>query len=66
VLHVLAVAEAELRSPRAAELERRLTIARQLREGRPNRLSLRSRLLLAVGDGLIALGHSIQPRVRTA
>jgi hypothetical protein len=66
VLQHLVVAETELRGHRAAELERRLTLARQLREGRPSRPSFRARLLLGLGDALIALGQSIQPQVRTA
>jgi len=66
VLQHLVVAEAELRGQRAAELERRLTLARQLREGRPNRPSLRAQLLLSLGDALVALGQDLQLRVRTA
>jgi hypothetical protein len=66
MLQLLAQVEAELHSGRAVELERRLTIARQLRQGRPVRPGIKARLLIALGDALIAIGQSIRPRVQTA
>jgi hypothetical protein len=56
----------EARSRRAFELERRLTLGRQLREGRPKRFDLRARLLSAVGNALVGLGQRIQPTAKTA
>ena len=60
------VVELELRAARAAELERKLTMARLIREGQVHGPSWRTRLLLRLADALIGLGQSIQPRVRTA
>jgi hypothetical protein len=66
MFQVLGMVEAERAYRPARELERRLTIARQLREGRPKRLALRAQLLIGVADALIALGESLQLRAETA
>ena len=57
--------ELALSAARARELERRLELVRQLREGRPTRVSLRSQLLCQTGDVLIALGHKLSRRCAT-
>jgi hypothetical protein len=66
MFQVLGMVEAERAYRSSTELERRLTLARQLREGRRKQLDLRTRLLVAVADALIGLGQSLQLRAKTA
>jgi hypothetical protein len=66
MFQVLGMVEAERTYRSARDLERRLTIARQLRESRPKRLTLRAQLLVGVADVLIALGENLQLRAETA
>ena len=51
--------EIELASLNRHELERRLELARLVREGRPPRLVLRRRLLGSIGSVLIAWGEAL-------
>ncbi len=48
------------------ELERKLELARQLREARADRPGVLVRLLLGVGDALIALGWKLKGRFEPA
>jgi hypothetical protein len=54
--------EAELRSVRSAELEKRLEVARQIRAARPDQPGLREWMLRHVGDALVALGERLRSR----
>jgi hypothetical protein len=52
--------EAELRSVRSAELEKRLEVARQIRAAQPVQTGPREWVLMLVGDALIALGERMR------
>jgi hypothetical protein len=58
----LILAKQQLSRPRGAELERRLELARLLKEGKPADLRPSTRLLWWVVEGLIALGRELQRR----
>jgi hypothetical protein len=52
----------ELSAHRRAELERRLELLRQLRDGSHPRISLRRRLANQLADVLIAIGEDLRRR----
>jgi hypothetical protein len=54
--------EEATRSLRERELNRRLELARLTQETRSNRLGLRERALLQVGDVLISIGQWLRDR----
>jgi hypothetical protein len=58
----LILTEQQLSQRREAELERRLELARLLKEGKPASLHPSTRLLWWVVEGLIALGREPQRR----
>jgi hypothetical protein len=57
----LIVSEVDLSAPRPAELNRRLELARLLKEARPNRAYLDARFLCCIADVLMALWQQLQP-----
>jgi hypothetical protein len=55
-------AELQVSTRHAAERERRLEVARQLRQGRPSWEGISRRALRRAGDILIAVGQELQRR----
>jgi len=55
-------AELQVSTRHAAERERRLEIAWQLRQGRPSREDISQRALRRAGEVLIAVGQELQRR----
>src|SRR5258708_14093226 len=62
VLNRYVLYELEQSFVRPNEIEKRLELARQLREGRPNRPRLRERVLLLLRGLLISLGEDLKAR----
>ena len=62
MIDALFLTEQQLTRRREAELERRLELARLLKEGRPERLNPHARLISGLADALITLGRELQRR----
>jgi hypothetical protein len=62
MFELMSAAELQLSARYAAERERRLEIARQIRQGRPSREGISRRLLRRAGDVLIAVGQELLRR----